>query len=150
MVRVKNRYITIEIIPNSNADKSLALKTTALHNAIQQKVQQMYGDYGQAAIKAGFNAKYSNVHTKIALIKVRHGPHKFVVNSIPQITDIGGRFVSVKILYIGATLKHCFLFIKRFQLKKLEYMWESLKSETDKKRMEDALMSMTPAMKDFK
>lgn len=30
------------------------LKTTALHIAIQQKVQQLYGDFGLAAIKAGF------------------------------------------------------------------------------------------------
>ena len=38
----------------------MQLKVTALHNAIQQKVQQLYGDFGVAAIKAGFSGIISN------------------------------------------------------------------------------------------
>lgn len=57
-------------------------------------------------------AKYCNAHTKIALIKVRHGPHMFLLNAVPKINDLGGKLVTVKIIYIGATMKHCFIFIK--------------------------------------
>lgn len=35
--------------------KPLNLKTQAIHEAIQKKVLEMYGDYGTAAIKAGFS-----------------------------------------------------------------------------------------------
>lgn len=57
-------------------------------------------------------AKYCNEHTRIALIKIRHGPHMFLLNAIPKIIDLGGKHVTVKIIYVGATLKHCYLFIK--------------------------------------
>lgn len=151
MVRFKNRYIVLKITLHNKGkdDKPLMLKATVLHNAIQEKVQQLYGDFGVAAIKAGFNAKYCNTHTKIALVKIRHGPHKFLLHSIPLINDIGGRYVKTKILYIGATMKHCFLFIRKYQEKKLEQVWMSLRTETERKDMEKALMTLTPAMKDF-
>lgn len=68
--------------------------------------------YDKRFYKIFFLAKYCNIHTKIALVKTRHGPHKFLLKAIPIINDIAGRLVSVKILYVGATLKHCFLFIK--------------------------------------
>lgn len=57
-------------------------------------------------------AKYCNPRTKIAVIKVRHGPHEMVLKALPKINKIGGIAVRIKILYTGATLKHCFLFIK--------------------------------------
>ncbi|XP_011493846.1 PREDICTED: uncharacterized protein LOC105359069 [Ceratosolen solmsi marchali] len=149
MVRYKNRYITIQVSYKDNSDRILNLKTTALHDAIQKKVSEMYGDFGLAAIKAGFSAKYCNSHTKIALIKIRHGPHKFIVDVIPHIIDVGGKFVSVKIIYIGATMKHCFLFIKRYQQKKLESMWQSMPTDQERKNLEKALMTMNRDMKDF-
>ncbi|XP_033226392.1 uncharacterized protein LOC117178931 isoform X2 [Belonocnema kinseyi] len=112
MVRFKNRYFTLEVTAVNNPNKPLVLNETALHHAIQNKIHQLYGDLGQASIKAGFNAKYCNTQTGIALVKVRHGPHKFLLTSIPKINDINGRTVNVNILYVGATLKHCFLFVK--------------------------------------
>ncbi|XP_034192767.1 POP5 ribonuclease P/MRP subunit [Osmia lignaria lignaria] len=149
MVRFKNRYITFEITLGDKSDKPFPLKVTTLHNAIQQKVQQLYGDFGTAAIKAGFNAKYCNARTKIALVKTRHGPHKFLLKSIPVINDIAGRLVSIKILYVGATLRHCFLFIKKYQQQKLEQIWYTLKTDMERKKMEETLMTLTPAMKDY-
>ncbi|XP_078034711.1 POP5 ribonuclease P/MRP subunit [Augochlora pura] len=149
MVRFKNRYLAFEITLGDNIDKQFPLKITTLHLAINQKVQKLYGDFGVAAIKAGFSAKYCNEHTRIALVKTRHGPHKFLLKAIPLINDIAGRLVSVKILYVGATLKHCFLFIKRHQQKKLERVWSTLKTDAQRKNMEDALMTLIPAMKDF-
>ncbi|XP_076233815.1 POP5 ribonuclease P/MRP subunit isoform X2 [Calliopsis andreniformis] len=133
MVRFKNRYIAFEITLGDKSDKPFPLKITALHVAIQQKIQQLYGDFGVAAIKAGFTAKYCNVHTKIALVKTRHGPHKFLLGSIPFITDIAGRLVSAK----------------KYQQKRLEQTWNSLRTDMERKSMENALMSLTPAMKDF-
>ncbi|XP_076165897.1 POP5 ribonuclease P/MRP subunit [Ptiloglossa arizonensis] len=149
MVRFKNRYITFEITLGDKSDRPFPLKITTLHIAIQQKVQQLYGDFGSAAIKAGFNAQYCNEYTRIALVKTRHGPHKFLLESIPRINDIAGRLVSVKILYVGATMKHCFIFIKEYQQKKLEQIWHTLKTETERKNMENALMTLTKSMEDY-
>ncbi|XP_017790730.1 PREDICTED: ribonuclease P/MRP protein subunit POP5 [Habropoda laboriosa] len=149
MVRFKNRYITFEITLGDKSDRPFPLKTTALYYAIQQKVQQLYGDFGAAAIKAGFSAKYCNAHTRIALVKTRHGPHNFLLKAIPTIKDIAGRSVSVKIIYVGATLKHCFYFIKKYQQQKLEKVWNTLRTERERKNMENALMTLVSAMKDY-
>ncbi|XP_033328117.2 POP5 ribonuclease P/MRP subunit isoform X1 [Megalopta genalis] len=142
-------YLVFEITLGDNHDKHFPLKITTLHVAINQKVQQLYGDFGVAAIKAGFSAKYCNEHTRIALVKTRHGPHKFLLKAIPLINDIASRLVRVKILYVGATLKHCFLYIKRHQQRKLERVWNTLKTDAERRNMENALMTLVPGMKDF-
>ena len=108
MVRFKNRYIIFEITVGDKSNKPLQLKTMILHNAIQQKVQQLYGDFGVAAIKAGFSAKYCNIHTKIALVKTRHGPHKFLLKAIPIINDIAGRFSISKNTLRGCNIETLF------------------------------------------
>ncbi|XP_018398598.1 PREDICTED: uncharacterized protein LOC108776478 [Cyphomyrmex costatus] len=151
MVRFKNRYIVFTIKPsNDSDDKQAAWKNTHVSNAIKLKVQQLFGDVGVAAIMDGFDAKYCNVQTKIAIVRLRHGPHKYALHAIPLVNDVGGRLVKTKILYVGATLKHCFLFIRKHQERKLEQLWSKLPTEADKKRMETFLMTLTPAMKDFK
>ncbi|XP_031779613.1 uncharacterized protein LOC100680529 [Nasonia vitripennis] len=151
MVRYKNRYITIQVSSKKEkfANKPLNLKPQAVHEAIQKKVLEMYGDYGIAAIKAGFSAKYCNAHTRIALIKIRHGPHMFLLKALPKINDVGGNHVNVKIMYIGATMKHCFIFIKNYQREKLQSMWKEMKNDNERKELEKALMTMDPAMKDL-
>ncbi|CAG5090171.1 Similar to POP5: Ribonuclease P/MRP protein subunit POP5 (Bos taurus) [Cotesia congregata] len=148
MVRFKNRYFTIEVIPKKES-KPLVLKTSTLQAAIQKEVQNTYGQKGLSTISTGFNAKYCNTHTKIALIRCRHGPHNYLISTIPKVIDIGGTTVSIKILYVGATMKKCFAFIRKYQTKKLESMWASLKNDNERKKMIDALMTLTPAMKNF-
>ncbi|KAL6255979.1 hypothetical protein P5V15_013215 [Pogonomyrmex californicus] len=151
MVRFKNRYIVFTITPHDNQDdKQATWKNIHVCNAIKQKVQQLYGDVGVAAINDGFDAKYCNAQTKIAIMRTRHGPHKFVLHAIPLINDVGFRRVKTKILYVGATLKHCFLFIRKHQERKLEQLWSKLQTESERKKMENLLMTLTPAMKDFK
>lgn len=59
------RYITFKIILGDKSNKPLQLKITTLHVAIQQKVQQLYGDFGVAAIKAGFTG---NIKVIVSLI----------------------------------------------------------------------------------
>ncbi|RLU14861.1 hypothetical protein DMN91_012748 [Ooceraea biroi] len=95
-------------------------------------------------------AKYCNMHTRIAVIRVRHGPHKFLLRAIPSVNDVAGRLVKTNILYVGATIKQCFLFIMKYQEKKLEQMWSGLRTETEREQMMTALLTFTPAMKDIK
>ncbi|XP_020707772.2 uncharacterized protein LOC105685374 [Athalia rosae] len=150
MVRFKNRYVTIQVNDIDEPDKPLAIKSIGLHNAIQRKVLQLHGDFGVSAIKSGFNANYFNMHTRIALIKSRHGPHRFVVDAIRAVKIIDGRRVNLDILYIGATLKHCFNCIQKYQRHQLEKVWYTLRSDTERKNMENALTTMSEAMKNFK
>ena len=92
----------------------------------------IHGDFGTASIRPGFtgrlgsligdctclsekesciyffSAKYCNELTRIAIIRVRHGPHQLVSSILPLITSIGKYKVTLRTLYVGATLKNCY------------------------------------------
>ncbi|XP_073943468.1 POP5 ribonuclease P/MRP subunit [Choristoneura fumiferana] len=144
MVRFKNRYVTVEISsPMIPENKPLSLKSKIFHETVMTKIQQLHGDFGVAAVRTGFLTKYCNENTRIAIIKVRHGPHKFVTSCIPFITKIGNLDVSLRTLHVGATLKHCFKFIQKHQRAYLNSVWMSLKSDDERKRLEAAVMDFT-------
>ncbi|CAH0406336.1 unnamed protein product [Chilo suppressalis] len=144
MVRFKNRYITVEItcpmVPNN---KPLHLKSKIFHETVLNKVQQLHGDFGVASIRNGFLTKYCNENTRIAIIRTRHGPHRFVTSSLPFITKIDKLDVRLNTLHVGATLKHSFLFIQKHQRAYLDMMWSKLKTDEERKQLEAAVMDFT-------
>ncbi|XP_022918640.1 ribonuclease P/MRP protein subunit POP5 [Onthophagus taurus] len=143
MVRHKNRYIVVLITENdTNATKKLHLKPITLSNAIKDTVQQLYGDFGLAAIKAAFTAKYCNELTKIAIIKVRHGPHRFVTSVLPLITSLENKSITINIIHIGATIKQSFKFILEYQERKYYEFVANLKRDEDKKALRESLMDI--------
>ncbi|XP_069685819.1 ribonuclease P/MRP protein subunit POP5 [Periplaneta americana] len=144
MVRFKNRYIVVEVNqPDRKDDAALVLKPVSLYVSILNKVQQTYGDFGVAAIRSGLSAKYCNKWTRIAVVRVRHGVHRFVTSCLPLLQMIDNKTVVVRTLYTGATLKQCYRFIKDHQKSCLEKMWSSLKTDDERKMMEDALMDLS-------
>uniref|UniRef100_A0A1Y1LCT6 Ribonuclease P/MRP protein subunit POP5 n=1 Tax=Photinus pyralis TaxID=7054 RepID=A0A1Y1LCT6_PHOPY len=89
MVRHKQRYMVIEInSPQQRKDDSLVIPSSALYRALSKKVQQLHGDFGSAAIREGFVAKYFNEKTRIAIVRSRHGPHKLITTVLPFVTEI--------------------------------------------------------------
>ncbi|XP_028163421.1 ribonuclease P/MRP protein subunit POP5 [Ostrinia furnacalis] len=134
-------YITIEIespaVPDS---KPLSLKPSKFHDSVLDKIQQLHGDFGVASIRNGFLTKYCNENTRIALIRARHGPHRFVTSSLPFVTKIEKLDVRLRTLHVGATLKHSFKFIQRHQRAYLDSMWSKLKTDEERKRLEKAVM----------
>ncbi|CAG9783953.1 unnamed protein product [Diatraea saccharalis] len=144
MVRFKNRYITVEITcPLVPEHKPLTLKSKIFHETVLNKVQQLHGDFGIASIRNGFITKYCNENTRIAIIRVRHGPHRFVTSSLPFITKIDKLDVRLNTLYVSATLKHSFLFIKNHQIAYLDSMWSKLKTDEERMKLESAVMDFT-------
>ncbi|KAI4462228.1 octanoyltransferase [Holotrichia oblita] len=142
MVRHKNRYV-VTVISQIEKDEAAALilKPASLHAAINNKVQQLYGDFGVAAIAAGFTAKYCNEKTRIAVIRVRHGPHRFVTSALPCIKTIENKRVKLNILYVGATIKQCFKFILVYQQQKYDQFCSKLKSDEEKAALKESIMN---------
>ncbi|CAB3228684.1 unnamed protein product [Arctia plantaginis] len=144
MVRFKNRYVTVEIdCPMIPDNKPLHLKPKIFHDTVMNKIQQLHGDFGVAAITTGFLTKYCNETTRIAIIRSRHGPHKFVISSLPFITQIGKLHVKLKTLHVGATLKHSFKFIQKHQRMYLDCMWSKLRTDEERQKLEAAVMDFT-------
>ncbi|XP_004930391.1 ribonuclease P/MRP protein subunit POP5 [Bombyx mandarina] len=144
MVRFKNRYITVEIVCPTVSEKTpLQLKPGIFHSTVLHKVQQIHGDFGVAAIKSGFLTKYCNESTRIAIIRVRHGPHRFVTSSLPFVKTIGKLNVRLNTLHVGATLKHTFKFIQKFQRAYLDARWVKLKTPEERQQLEQAVLDFT-------
>ncbi|XP_049867601.1 ribonuclease P/MRP protein subunit POP5 [Pectinophora gossypiella] len=144
MVRFKNRYVTVTIAsPTVPENKPLSLKSKIFHDTVLTKIQQLHGDFGIASVRTGFLTKYCNENTRIAILRSRHGPHRFVTSSLPFITKIGKLDVSIKTLHVGATLKHSFKFIQKYQRAYLDNMWATLKTEEERKMLEAAVMDFT-------
>ncbi|XP_071451156.1 ribonuclease P/MRP protein subunit POP5 [Hetaerina americana] len=128
MVRFKNRYIALRIDPNKLPSNSVyKISSSALYHSILNKVQQLHGDFGTASIKVGFSAKYCNELTRMAIIRVRHGPHKFITSTLPLVKEIDQEKVVIHTLYVGATLLHCNKFLQKYQRRKLEELWLHMK-----------------------
>ncbi|XP_050678530.1 ribonuclease P/MRP protein subunit POP5 isoform X1 [Leptidea sinapis] len=144
MVRFKNRYITIEVCSSEVPEnKPLALKSYLFHEALMDKIQQLHGDFGIAAVRTGLLTKYCNENTRIAIIRCRHGPHKFVTSALPFLTKFGKLDVTLRTLHVGATLKHSFVFIQKHQRSYLDLMWSKLKTDDERKALEAAVLDFT-------
>lgn len=115
------RYIIVEINPEHPIQnlESFTITSESIYHAVNNKVQQLHGDFGSAAIRSGFIGKYCNPKLRIALIRVRHGPHRFVLSSLPFIDKISGKSVVIKSLYVGATVRNCFKFLIKYQRRKI-------------------------------
>lgn len=126
MVRFKKRYFVVEYeransISSNNLDLSQLDSTDHdLANAIKSKVQELHGDFGRAAISIGFKVIYANPSTRLVIIRCRHGPHNFVASALPFITKIRKEAVIGRLLYTGATIRHCHKFMVRRQTRILE------------------------------
>ncbi|CAH0554922.1 unnamed protein product [Brassicogethes aeneus] len=137
MVRHKNRYMVLQV----NSNKVLG---TYLQTCIVQKVQSLYGDFGVAAIRSGFTAKYCNEITKIAVLRCRKGPHKFISSSIPFIKGINQVTAYINILYVGASMKHCFKFIHNYQEKKFNEYCKNLRTDEEKNDLKKRMLNINP------
>jgi len=178
MVRFKNRYFVIQFdrekdlfddatkakhfkpracqdskpldIParDMQREKAALQKDMVLADAVKHTVEHLHGDFGRAVITTGFKTIYCNPETHLALIRCRHGPHRLVGSSLPFLTKLDKEKVVPKLIYTGATIKHCYKRIKVYQRKNLEIALKELEDidETEKKAIKEQLM-ITRAMK---
>lgn len=109
-------------------------------------MEQLHGDFACAAITAGFVVKYCNEYTRIALIRARFGPHRFVQSSIPFITSIDNQQGYINILYVGATIKQAAKFIKEYQRKRIESDLVLFKDTPEYEKLCAEYMNIQPAM----
>lgn len=119
---------------------SCKFSDVSLVQAVNDKVQQLFGDFGVASIRAGLSTKYVNEHTKIAVIRVRRGPHKFVASSLPCIKTIDNRSVIVNTLYMGASIRQCFLFLRTYQQRQFDIYCKTLVTDEEKLALKQAIL----------
>ncbi|KAL9873223.1 ribonuclease P/MRP protein subunit POP5 [Glossina fuscipes] len=132
MVRIKNRYIVVEIVPESKQHNVLHYKDHVLSKCILAAVRKYYGAYGLGRVELGFCTKYCNERTKIALIRCSHQSHKFVTSILPLITTIGDVRAKFHTIYVGATIINCNKFIVKYQQKCLDRILGQIESAKER------------------
>lgn len=106
MVRFKNRYLVTEYA--FTRGKSILVSKQLMLKLLTEQVQILHGDFGAAAVQFGFDIKYLNYSTNIAVFRARHGPHKLVASAVPTIQSP----VVFKLLRLTATILKAFRFIR--------------------------------------
>ncbi|KAM8710434.1 hypothetical protein ACLKA7_017107 [Drosophila subpalustris] len=114
MVRIKNRYIAVQIVPEKSM-QTLRLSDHTLSKCLLQNVEKYYGVYGLGVLEHGFRVKYCNERTKIAVIRCLHRGQRYVSSILPLITLIGDVRAKFRTLYVGATVIQCNKFIIKHQ-----------------------------------
>lgn len=118
MVRAKQRYILVEVRPNTLGPFHLDSET--VNKQLRDKIQHFWGDYGTACLLR-LNVKYLNDKTRICIIQVNFDAARFVTSTLPLMTVVGKVLARFRILYVGATIKQCKRFIIKYhQLKGLQ------------------------------
>lgn len=93
-------------------------------------VQKYYGDFGAASI-GNFSIKYFNEKSRLLVVRVSEGPHRFLASILPLLTKVrieerlqnqtnfafksGNVLANYQILYTGATIRQCKRHIVKYQ-----------------------------------
>ncbi len=84
-----SRYVVVQIVPEDDNKKGgLSFTDLSIAQCILKNVQKYYGDVGVAAIRSGLKCKYCNEQTRIAIIRIKHRPHRFVTSILPLIAVV--------------------------------------------------------------
>ena len=151
MVRFKKRYFVVEFDRTQHVNHAnhqfdlepLNSKDIDVANAVKDKVQELYGDFGRASITVGFKVIYANPTTRLVIIRTRHGPHRLVASALPFVTKIRNDGVVGRLLYTGATIKHCHIFMvkrQKIQLEKAKNFFR--KKKEDQEKMSDTILHL--------
>jgi len=138
MVRVKHRYFLVEAERTRNIGKDsvdlepLDATDKNVSDALKGVIKDLHGDHGKASVSSSFKVKYLNAQTRIMLIRAKHGgPDKIVSSSLPFLTKIEKETIVCRLLYTGATMRHCYKFLEKRQKKVFIQMTGNLKRKAD-------------------
>lgn len=106
MVRLKNRYLLVELVwGDGKIDESLNSK--AILHLIQQQLRTNFGDWGFALTQLSLQVKYFNSITNTCIVRVARDQQKILWNCLTLIREYRNRPLTIRILHIGGTIRAC-------------------------------------------
>lgn len=133
MVRVKKRYLLIELIAQDDLldrKECFPVDELAVLNSIRSVVKTIHGDYGLASVYTSLHCKRFNKSTRIALISCLRGPHYLIMSSLPFVKTIDDLPISLNQLHLSGTIQGSLKFLRKYyyqQIKKSKYDLEMIK-----------------------
>lgn len=72
---------------NRSDSDNINIPSHVIASYIKGKVEKYYGEFGVASLLR-FGVKYFNEKTKLCIIQISHGPHRFVTSILPLLTIV--------------------------------------------------------------
>lgn len=149
MVRLKHRYFLVEVeraksLTSGCIDiEPLAATESDIVKTIKDLISELHGDFGRATTTHGFRVKYLNPATRIILIRARHGgPDKIVSSVLPFLTQLKEEGVVCRLLYTGATIRHCYKFLEKRQKRRLGQILVGLGDKVNKAELKKSILNI--------
>ncbi|GLB44779.1 putative component of ribonuclease P, a protein complex that generates mature tRNA molecules by cleaving their 5'-ends [Lyophyllum shimeji] len=111
MVRFKNRWLLVELIPVGTQPQSTAAPTHHLEGkhiwaAVRQSVLANFGDVGWGAVGLSLNVKYYSPTTNICIIRVARDHHRIAWGAVTLLSAIEGVRYIPNVVHVSGTIKH--------------------------------------------
>eukprot|EP00096_Caligus_rogercresseyi_P010105 TRINITY_DN3569_c0_g1_i1.p1 TRINITY_DN3569_c0_g1~~TRINITY_DN3569_c0_g1_i1.p1 ORF type:complete len:123 (-),score=36.32 TRINITY_DN3569_c0_g1_i1:350-718(-) len=107
MVRYKKRFFLVSFSPVSSS--AFPDSKATIHIAVKNKIKELFGDYGLgvSSSQGGLKTIHWNPDIGVAIFQVRHEFREYLGASIPFLTELKGVKGVPRLLYTGATIRHC-------------------------------------------
>ncbi|KAJ6501888.1 hypothetical protein C8R45DRAFT_1051162 [Mycena sanguinolenta] len=115
MVRFKNRWLLVELIPASKAAET-CLDGQKIWTALKYSIVANFGDVGWGSVGLSLTVKYYSPTTNICIIRVARDHHQIARGALTLLTTIevviprhhyieGNRYIP-NVIYLSGTIKH--------------------------------------------
>ncbi|KAJ6526234.1 hypothetical protein DFH09DRAFT_1187798 [Mycena vulgaris] len=109
MVRFKNRWLLVELIPVQNPTPNPApaqLDGQKIWAALRQSVLNNFGDVGWGSVGLSITVKYYSPTTNICIIRVARDHHRIAWGALTLLTAIEGSRYIPNVIHLSGTIKH--------------------------------------------
>ncbi|KAJ7069709.1 hypothetical protein C8F01DRAFT_1113671 [Mycena amicta] len=106
MVRFKNRWLLLELIPVADSNTSSPLDGQKIWAAIRQSILTNFGDVGWGSLGLSMAVKYYSPMTNVCIIRVGREHHKTAWAAVTLLTTIEGRRYIPNVIHLSGTIKH--------------------------------------------
>ncbi|KAJ2537789.1 RNA-binding protein pop5 [Coemansia sp. RSA 1933] len=107
MVRLKNRYICLELQFDTDSDANVPLSPRVLLALIREQVKINFGDVGAGRILGGLQVKHLGQRTHMAIVKVPRDHCKMVQSALVLITHVQKQPCTACVRHVSGTIKKC-------------------------------------------
>lgn len=103
MVRIKNRYLLIELVPPTarQAGPGDLLRT------IRNSLLTHFGEVGAGRSSPSLSFKSFSADTQSGLLRVNRGDLREVWASVSLVTALSGKPAALKVSHVGGTIRSC-------------------------------------------
>lgn len=108
------------VLEDESKTDAITLSDHSIYNCVLKLVQKHWGDLGEAAVRSGLRCKYCNDQTRIAIIRMKHRPHRFVTSVLPLASVVSCGHKSMYTLAM-IVIEICLIFTDRPTLHQVAY-----------------------------